>query len=104
MAALHLDHEVATPQHGRSDLLSLGGRLPAGVFCLLLPLLLALTLLLRLSHGLLGHVRRGSISAPLPDVAGLWRRQGLIYIAKASTVSDNLPTCRGLIHIDLQMK
>lgn len=33
----------------------------------------------------------------------LWRSRGLIWTVKATAVRANLPTCKGLIHIDLQM-
>ena len=32
-----------------------------------------------------------------------WRSRGLIWTVKAAAVRANLPTCKGLIHIDLQM-
>lgn len=33
----------------------------------------------------------------------LWRSRGFIWTIKATAVRANLPTCKGLIHIDLQM-
>lgn len=116
-------HEGATLQNERSDLfrsIYLCGRLPAGVFSFYQPLYLTLTLWLHLSHVLLDHVHaKASLLnlyinfPPFPlhmdllaflFLHGLWRRQGFIYIVKATTVRDNLHTCKGLIRIDLQMK
>lgn len=121
--------------------LCLCGQLPTGLFSLFLPLFLALTLLLSLSHVPLVHVHPKAsplnlhireklccqnkahhftyfliieLSSLFPPCGfmstlfltrhGLWHGQGLIYIVKATTVRDNLPTCKGLVRIDLQMK
>lgn len=45
----------------------------------------------------------GFISAYIYCLLYLWCSRGLIWTVKAAAVWANLPTCKGLIHIDLQM-
>lgn len=45
----------------------------------------------------------GFISSLFLTLRCLWPSQRLIWIVKATTVRDNPPVCKGLMHIDLQM-